>query len=150
MFETRKNRTVAQGRKILARDGQRGDTTPCPLAVPARGPLLLEEEEVIAVAVALRAAAAGVSGIEETAVRALAKLERVLPDRLRGQVSALQDTTASLAWFPHGPRVEPTTLAVLAAACRDHEIVTFDYTTRDDTQTSRRVEPHGLVASGGL
>ncbi|MEU5002420.1 transcriptional regulator [Streptomyces sp. NPDC021622] len=111
-------------------------------------PLLLDDEEAIAIAVALRTATSGVTGIEETAVRALAKLEQVLPARLRHQVSALQTATVPLAWGG-GPQADPGALAALAAACRDHEAVTFDYRSRQATEaTARRVEPHALVAAG--
>ncbi|MFJ2738911.1 helix-turn-helix transcriptional regulator [Streptomyces sp. NPDC087440] len=113
-------------------------------------PLLLDDEEAVALTVALRTAAGNVTGFEESALRALAKLEQVLPHRLRTQVTALQQSTATIDWGPRGPRADPATLALLAAACRDHETVTFDYTTRDDTRAPRRVEPHHLVASGGL
>ncbi|MFD7233736.1 helix-turn-helix transcriptional regulator [Streptomyces syringium] len=116
----------------------------------AMPPLLLDDDEAVAVAVALRTAAGGLGGIEETALRALAKLEQVLPTRLRGQVAALQEATSTITWESRGPRADATTLAVLAAACRDHEIVTFDYAPREGARASRRVEPHGLVASGGL
>ncbi|WP_189306806.1 helix-turn-helix transcriptional regulator [Streptomyces albospinus] len=111
-------------------------------------PLLLDDEEAVAIAVALRTAASGVAGIEETAVRALAKLEQVLPARLRHQVTAIQATTAPLPLpWSTGPRADPTALATLAAACRDHEIVTFTYTTGSGTTARRRAEPHALVAA---
>ncbi|MEV7194552.1 YafY family protein [Streptomyces sp. NPDC093510] len=113
-------------------------------------PLLLDDEEAVAIAVALRTAAGGLTGIEETALRALAKLERVLPRRLRGQVAALQGSLAGIAWEDAGPRADPALLAALSVACRDHEIVTFDYTGRRGVGTPRRVEPCHLVASGGL
>ncbi|MFD3870273.1 helix-turn-helix transcriptional regulator [Streptomyces sp. NPDC058623] len=116
----------------------------------AMPPLLLDDDEAVAITVALRTAAGGLGGIEETALRALAKLEQVLPARLRGQVAALQQATSTITWEGRGPRADPGTLTVLAAACRDHEVVTFDYTTRDGTFASRRVEPHSLVTSGGL
>ncbi|WP_037649113.1 WYL domain-containing protein [Streptomyces flavidovirens] len=113
-------------------------------------PLLLEDEEAVAVAVALRTAAGGLTGIEESALRALAKLEQVLPSRLRGQVTALQTSLANITWEERGPRADPALLATLAVACRDHEIITFDYTTRHHAATRRRVEPCHLVDSGGL
>ncbi|MFI8101163.1 helix-turn-helix transcriptional regulator [Streptomyces sp. NPDC086023] len=113
-------------------------------------PLLLADDEAFAVAVALRTAAGGLTGIEETALRALAKLEQVLPRRLRGQVTALQRGVTGIAWTTGGPRADPALLAALAVACRDHEIVTFDYTTRTGATSPRRVEPQHLVASGGL
>ncbi|MFF4605143.1 helix-turn-helix transcriptional regulator [Streptomyces sp. NPDC001339] len=111
-------------------------------------PLTLDDEEAVAIAVALRTTTGGVSGIEETAVRALAKLERALPTRLRHQVSALQQATVPLPWSG-GPQADPAALALLATACRDHEITTFAYTTRHRTPSTRRVEPHALVSSHG-
>ncbi|MGW1373134.1 helix-turn-helix transcriptional regulator [Streptomyces sp. NPDC002446] len=113
-------------------------------------PLLLDDEEAVAIAVALRTAAGGLTGIEETALRALAKLEQVLPRRLRGQVTALQTSLTGITWETRGPRADPALLATLAVACRDHEILTFDYTTRQGTTAPRRVEPQHLVASGDL
>ncbi len=111
-------------------------------------PLLLDDEEAVAIAVALRTATSGVTGIEETAVRALAKLEQVLPQRLRHQVATLQATTAPLPvpWST-GPEADPTVLATLAAACRDHEITTFTYRTGKGVTGRRRAEPHALVAA---
>ncbi|KJK53604.1 helix-turn-helix transcriptional regulator [Streptomyces sp. NRRL F-4428] len=113
-------------------------------------PLLLDDDEAVAIAVALRTAAGGLTGIEETALRALGKLEQVLPRRLRGQVAALQQTVAGIAWGTRGPRADPAVLATLAVACRDHEIITFDYTARTGASAPRRVEPQHLVASGDL
>ncbi|MFG2284516.1 helix-turn-helix transcriptional regulator [Streptomyces sp. NPDC048595] len=113
-------------------------------------PLLLDDDEAVAIAVALRTAAGGLTGIEETALRALAKLEQVLPRRLRGQVTALQTSLADIGWENRGPRADPAVLAALAVACRDHEIVGFDYTTRHGSAAPRRVEPCHLVASGNL
>ncbi|MER6386771.1 WYL domain-containing protein [Streptomyces sp. NPDC001250] len=111
-------------------------------------PLLLDDDEAVAIAVALRTATSGVAGIEETAVRALAKLEQVLPIRLRHQVATIQATTAPLPvpWST-GPKADPTALATLATACRDHEIVTFTYRTSGGDTGLRRVEPHALVAA---
>ncbi|MGW6526666.1 helix-turn-helix transcriptional regulator [Streptomyces venezuelae] len=111
-------------------------------------PLLLDDDEAVAIAVALRTAAAGVAGIEETAVRALAKLEQVLPIRLRHQVATIQATASPLPvpWST-GPTADPSTLALLAAACRDHEIVTFTYRRGSGETGPRRVEPHALVAA---
>ncbi|WP_051854619.1 helix-turn-helix transcriptional regulator [Streptomyces sp. NRRL B-1347] len=111
-------------------------------------PLLLDDEEAVAIAVALRTATSGVTGIEETAVRALAKLEQVLPQRLRRQVTAIQATAAPLPvpWST-GPEADPTVLATLATACRDHETVTFTYRTGKGVTGRRRAEPHALVAA---
>jgi predicted DNA-binding transcriptional regulator YafY len=112
-------------------------------------PLLLDDDEAVAIAVGLRAAAgASVEGIEETSVRALAKLEQVLPDRLRRRVHAVHTNVSSLRWNGGGPTVDADALAVLALACRDHEQVRFDYRRRDGEEARRLVEPHQLVSAG--
>jgi predicted DNA-binding transcriptional regulator YafY len=114
----------------------------------AMPPLLLDDDEAIAIAVGLRTAAGGgVSGIEETSLRALVKLEQVLPEHLRRRVQALQNATLTLTWSG-GPQVDPGCLAILAAACRDHEVVRFAYRARDDAETRREAEPHALVNAG--
>jgi predicted DNA-binding transcriptional regulator YafY len=110
-------------------------------------PLLLDEEESVAVAVGLRTAASGgVAGIEETSVRALAKLERVLPSRLRRRVNALG--AATVQYPGSGPAVDPEALTVIATACRDHERLRFRYRAHDGTASRRVVEPHRLVHTG--
>ena len=110
-------------------------------------PLLLDDEEAVAVAIALRTAAGGsVTDIEETALRALAKLEQVLPSRLRHRVAGLQAVTVTVR--RRGPTVDPATLTLLATACRDHERVRFDYRTHDGVDSRRTVEPHRLVTTG--
>jgi len=114
----------------------------------AMPPLLLDDDEAIAIAVGLRTAAGGsVSGIEETAVRALVKLEQVLPSHLRRRVQALGAATQTLQVYG-GPQVDPQCLTVLAAAVRDNERVRFAYTARDQAGTRREVEPHSLVNAG--
>jgi predicted DNA-binding transcriptional regulator YafY len=113
-------------------------------------PLLLEEEEAVAIAVGLRAAAAGsVAGIEESALRSLSKLTQVLPPALRRRVDALLTYTvpAMPAVFT-GPMVDPGTLLVIAQACRGEERLRFDYTDRAGDRTSRLVEPHRVVSLG--
>ena len=113
----------------------------------AMPPLLLDDEEAIAIAVGLRTAAgASVTGIEETAVRALVKLEQVLPAHLRRRVSAL--SAAMLTLPVSGPTVDPQDLTVIAAACRDFEGLRFGYRARDGTDSHREVEPHSLVNRG--
>lgn len=112
-------------------------------------PLLLDDDEAVAIAVGLRAAAgASIAGIEETSVRALAKLEQVLPDRLRRRVNAVHDNVSSMRWGGDSPTVDADALAVLALACRDNEQVRFDYRRRDGDETQRLVEPHNLVSAG--
>jgi predicted DNA-binding transcriptional regulator YafY len=113
----------------------------------AMPPLLLDDEEAIAIAVGLRTAArASVTGIEETAVRALVKLEQVLPNHLRRRVAALGSATVAPPLA--GPTVEPQHLTVIAAACRDCECVRFAYRGRDGTASTRLVEPQTLVNLG--
>jgi predicted DNA-binding transcriptional regulator YafY len=110
-------------------------------------PLLLDDEEAVAIAVGLRTAAGGaVAGVEETSVRALAKLEQVLPSRLRRRVHALANYTVPLP--AAAPTVDPESLAVITLACRDHERLRFRYRTRDGTVGRRMTEPHRLVIAG--
>ena len=111
-------------------------------------PLLLDDDEAVAIAVGLRTAAgSAVDGIEETSVRALAKLEQVLPRRLRRQVQALGSSTVPLT-YRRDP-VDAETLTTIAQACRDEERLQFDYTRRDGEGAGRSVEPHALVAHSG-
>ncbi|WP_067815394.1 helix-turn-helix transcriptional regulator [Actinomadura kijaniata] len=110
-------------------------------------PLLLDDEEAVAVAIGLRTAAAQtVGGIEETSLRALAKLDQVLPARLRSRVAALAASTVPLPG--NGPAVEADVLATLAAACRDRRRIRFDYRDHGGNATLRDTEPHRLVATG--
>jgi predicted DNA-binding transcriptional regulator YafY len=110
-------------------------------------PLLLDEDEAIAIAVGLRTAArASVTGIEETAIRALVKLEQVLPAHLARRVAAL--ASATVAPLPGGPTVDPQQLTTIGAACRDCERLRFRYASRDGTESRREVEPHALVNRG--
>jgi predicted DNA-binding transcriptional regulator YafY len=113
----------------------------------AMPPLLLDDEEAIAIAVGLRTAArASVSGMEETSVRALVKLEQVLPAHLRRRVAALSSATFTLP--VSGPTVDPQHLTAIAATCRDCECLRFGYRSRDGTDSRREVEPHALVNHG--
>lgn len=113
----------------------------------AMPPLLLDDDEAVAIAVGLRmAAGAAVTGIEETSIRALVKLEQVLPNHLRRRVNALQSVTDTLA--ATGPTVDPECLTAIAGACRDTERLRFAYRARDATETRREVEPLRLVTLG--
>jgi predicted DNA-binding transcriptional regulator YafY len=115
----------------------------------AMPPLLLDDDEAVAVAVGLRTAATGaVAGIEETSVRALTKLEQVLPARLRHRVNALQSFTVPVPPDRPGPMVDPAVLSALAAACRDADRLRFDYQGHDGAATVRSVEPHRVVSWG--
>jgi predicted DNA-binding transcriptional regulator YafY len=110
-------------------------------------PLLLDDAEAVAVAVGLRTAATGgIAGIEETSVRALAKLEQVLPGRLRRRVSALSHATSTFG--AEGPKIDPEVLATLAGACRDQVRLRYSYVARDDRASQRIVEPAAVVYSG--
>jgi len=110
-------------------------------------PLLLDDAEAVAVAVGLRTAASGsIAGIEETSVRALAKLEQVLPDRLRRRVRALGDVTSAFSF--EQPQIDADLLAEVAAACRDGVQLRFAYVARDDRSSQRQTEPTAVVYSG--
>ncbi|MGH8883235.1 MAG: helix-turn-helix transcriptional regulator, partial [Stackebrandtia sp.] len=110
-------------------------------------PLLLDDEEAVAVAVGLRAAAGGtVGGIEETSVRALAKLEHLLPSRLRYRVSALANAMVQI--FGTVPTVPAEVLTAIATAARDHQRLRFDYSDHQGTASRRDTEPYRLVHTG--
>ncbi|WP_199565152.1 helix-turn-helix transcriptional regulator [Spongiactinospora rosea] len=110
-------------------------------------PLLLDDDEAVAVAVGLRTAAGGtVSGIEENSLRALAKLEQVLPSRLRHRINALHSATVPVPGA--GPTVDSAVLSAIAAACRDHERLRFDYLDHEGAASVRVTEPHRMVNWG--
>ena len=113
-------------------------------------PLVVDDEEAVALAVGLQVAAqSAVEGVAETSVRALAKVVQVMPARLRRQVEALGAVTVPASWgSPAQPAVDPGLLAVVALACRDSERIRFAYTAADGRETSRHVEPHRLVLLG--
>jgi predicted DNA-binding transcriptional regulator YafY len=115
----------------------------------AMPPLLLDDDEAIAIAVGLRTAAGGaVGGIEETSLRALSKLEQVMPARLRRRVNALQTFTVLVPRDERESTVDPNVLTTLAAACRDHDRVRFAYRDRERITSRRDVEPYRLVNWG--
>ena len=112
-------------------------------------PLLLDDDEAVAVAIGLRYAAEdAIDGMEETSLRALTKIETLLPHRLRRRVSALHANVSSTRRQTHDDLVDPEALSVLAAACRDQATVRFDYRRGDGELSRRDVEPHHLVTSG--
>jgi len=114
-------------------------------AVP---PLLLDDDEAVAIAVGLRTAAAGgVAGFEETSVRALAKVIQLLPPRLRRRIDALREVSTP-GVFGGGPTLDATVLTTIALACRGEERLRFDYTPRGAPTAARSVEPHRLVSLG--
>ncbi|MBC9715307.1 YafY family transcriptional regulator [Streptomyces sp. TRM66268-LWL] len=111
-------------------------------------PLLLDDEEAVAVAVGLRTAAGqGIEGIGETSVRALAKLEQVLPNRLRRRVSTLNAFTVPMLRSARTSAVDPSVLTELAGVCRDSERLRFEYRDHSGSSTRRTVEPHRLVCT---
>ncbi|MGC5016436.1 helix-turn-helix transcriptional regulator [Streptosporangium sp. DT93] len=113
-------------------------------------PLVIDDEEAVALAVGLQAAArSAVEGIAESSVRALAKVAQVMPARLRRQVEALGAMTVPAGWDgPAGAGVDPGVLTVVALACRDGERLRFSYTAADGRRTDRHTEPHRLVCLG--
>jgi predicted DNA-binding transcriptional regulator YafY len=112
-------------------------------------PLLLDDDEAVAIAVGLRTAAGGgVTGIEETSLQALAKLQQVLPPKLRRRVDALADATETTVFSSRSPSVPADVLVAIAQACRGREQLRFSYAAADGTGSSRLVEPHRLVARG--
>ncbi|MBO1751355.1 YafY family transcriptional regulator [Actinotalea sp. BY-33] len=118
-------------------------------------PLVLDDEEAVAIAVGLQTAAHGsIAGIEEAAVQALAKVVQVMPARLRHRVEALRAVTVRGTWGPGAPgppgetMVDPDLLVTVAQACRDDERLDVSYAARSGERTVRQVEPHRLVSLG--
>lgn len=108
-------------------------------------PLLFDDEEAMAIAVGLLTAAGGtIEGLEETSVRALTKLEHVLPSRIRRRINTLQNAVVPLvrSWVT----VDSEVLTTIAQACRDNERLRFEYQRRDGERGERHVEPHQLVS----
>lgn len=109
-------------------------------------PLVVDDDEAVALAVGLRTAAqSGIAGVDEASVRALAKVVQVMPPQLRRRVDALRTTTLSTTFGP-GPTADAGVLTVLAQACRDEERLEFAYVARDGQASTRTVEPHRLVS----
>lgn len=113
-------------------------------------PLVVDDDEAVALAVGMQAATQGsVTGIEESAVRALTKVVQVMPPRLRRRVDALRAVTVPVDWGgTPAPTVDPEVLIAVAQACRDTERCEFTYTARAGEVTRRHVEPHRLVPLG--
>jgi predicted DNA-binding transcriptional regulator YafY len=113
-------------------------------------PLVVDDEEAVALAVGLQAAAQGaVEGIAESSMRALAKVVQVMPARLRRRVEALSAMTVPASWGGGAQAsVDPGILTTVALACRDSERLRFSYTAADGQHTERHVEPHRMVLLG--
>jgi predicted DNA-binding transcriptional regulator YafY len=118
------------------------------VAGKAMPPLVLDDEEAVAIAVGLRAGAGhAVEGVDEASVRALAKLEQVLPSRLRHRVTTLQAATTPLT-SGDGASIAPETLTVMASTVAGHERLRFAYRAKDGTESRRLTEPYRLVSTG--
>lgn len=126
-------------------------------------PLLFDDEQAVALTVALRTAAASGAGVEEAAERALRTVRQVLPARLAHRVDAVPVTVMTAAGTP---TVDPAVLVAIGAAVRGREVLRFGYAPRGgagaaagadagddaagaDESPTRRVEPHHLVARSG-
>jgi predicted DNA-binding transcriptional regulator YafY len=108
-------------------------------------PLALDDEEAVAIAIALQTAAtSGVVGVGEAALRALIKLEQMMPSRLRSRARALRVTglpAPSVA-------VDAELLSGIGAACRDHVGLQFAYAGLGGAVSLHRTEPHELLTWG--
>jgi predicted DNA-binding transcriptional regulator YafY len=114
-------------------------------------PLVVDDEEAVALAVGMQAATDGaVPGLEEASVRALGKVVQVLPARLRRRVDTLRAMTVPASWGEptSGPALDTEVLVAVAQACRDNERLRFAYTAREGEASARHVEPHRLVRLG--
>lgn len=112
-------------------------------------PLLLSDDEAVAVALGLRSAVDGsIAGLEESATSTLSKLEQLLPAHLATRVRALHESTASMLYSGERPTVDAAHLVMLAGACSATERVRFAYTDKGGKLSHRLVEPIGLVRSG--
>lgn len=118
-------------------------------------PLLLDDEQVVALVVALRTASTGIAGVDEAALRALATVRQVMPTRLRAAADALQVTAVARAPRRDQPQVAADVLLAVGTAVRAREVLRFDYVgasaagTPDASVPPRRAEPHHLVTWGG-
>ena len=111
-------------------------------------PLLLTDEEAVAIAVGLHnAATGGAPGLEDTVLQALTKLAALMPPRLRRRMEALRSQTDGLTPW-EGAALDADVVTVLAQASRDHDAITFTYTARGGVESRRRVEPHRLATLG--
>ncbi|TFV44606.1 YafY family protein [Blastococcus sp. TF02A-35] len=133
------------GYPVEARPGLDGGYRLAPGALP---PLVLDDDEAVALTVGLQAAAqTAVAGMAESSVRALAKVVQVLPARLRRRADALRAVTTTAAWSG-GETVDPAALVTVAQACRDTERLRFGYTPAGGDPGDRLVEPFRLIALG--
>lgn len=134
------------GYLVDARPGVAGGYRLAPGAVMP--PLLLNDDEAIAVAVGLSAAVAGGAGAREVSLTALAKLEQVLPTRLRQRVGAVREATNTVPATPSP--LDLTALSGVAFAIRGRQRLRFGYAKPDHVEQARYVEPQSLVNWGRL
>jgi predicted DNA-binding transcriptional regulator YafY len=113
-------------------------------------PLVIDDEEAVALAVGLQTAAQSpVEGIAESSLRVLAKVVQVMPTRLRRRIDALRAMTVAAVWDgPAKAGIDPVALTAVALACRDNEGLRFSYTAADGRHSDRHTEPHRLVCYG--
>ena len=113
-------------------------------------PLLLDDDEAVAIGVGLHSAiqAGTIAGIEESSIRALSKVIQVMPRRLRRRIDALASMIVPAPWQESADGVDADVLVTLAQACRDGDRVAFRYTARRGGTTNREVDPHRLVLTG--
>ena len=142
------DRLRALGYPVQARRGVEGGYQLA--AGAALPPLMVDDEEAVALVVGLQAATGTTApGVAEASVRALAKLVQVMPPRLRRRVDAIRAMTIAGGWNGEpGPAVDTGVLTTIALACRDSERLRFAYTAADARRTERYVEPHRLVSLG--
>ncbi|WP_406089158.1 helix-turn-helix transcriptional regulator [Streptomyces sp. NBC_01013] len=119
-------------------------------------PLLFDDEQAVALAIALRTATTTGAGIEEGAARALNIVRQLMPARLRHRIDALEITAVERPDIRPNPPATSSVLVTLGAAVRAHEVLRFDYAAgspppEDDLYAvpPRRVQPHHLVTWGG-
>jgi predicted DNA-binding transcriptional regulator YafY len=113
-------------------------------------PLLLDDDEAVAIGVGLHSAiqAGTVTGIEESSLRALSKVIQVMPSPLRRRIDALAAMTIPSAWQASATSVDAEVLVSVAQACRDGERLEFAYTDHSGEPSTREVDPHRLVLLG--
>lgn len=109
-------------------------------------PLVLDDEEAVTLAIALRTASASIAGIESTSLQLLGKLDQLMPTRLRRRATALHSVTLSLRTGP--PLVDAGLLTTLATACRDSRSLRFAYRNHPGERSQRAVEPLRLANYG--
>ncbi|HEY0690157.1 MAG TPA: WYL domain-containing protein, partial [Kribbella sp.] len=121
-------------------------------------PLLLDDEQAVAVAVALQTAPTSVAGIDDAVARALTSIKQVMPANLRAEIDAMHLTAIPNSWEFPAPPIASSTLKAVGYAVRNGHLMRFDYLTPDghrphpndpDFAPPLRVEPHHLVMWAG-